>query len=394
MKKSRITAIISIMSLSFLTMSITATTPALASIGKAFPGIDGSTLILLSTLPALAVVPFSILAGKLAGSKIKFRTLALLGTLIITIAGVLPYFINDFYAILATRAIFGAGAGLIAPLPTTLIMDLFDGNTRENLMGMNNVVMNAGGMAFQMIAGILCAIYWRNTFIVYLICIITLMFVFFFLPEPTKVENKIEDTEIKGGMNAVAYIWISAFVLLVFFTYPFYLNMSSLIEQGNLGTAAVTGLVLTVSTVGGMLASTFFGIVFRFAKRRTVSIGFFFCTVSYIIVIFGNSVVAFTLASLLSGFGMGFIGPAVFMNVGLAVAPATRAFAMSLMMALPNLAMFLTSYFFAFIKSAFNITYNRYIFVIGLAFYMFGAIFFWFVNLDKKRKNEEVETLE
>jgi len=391
MKKSNITTIVSIMTLAFMATCLMAMNPALASIGNAFPEIDGTTLTLISTLSMLVVVPFSLLAGKVAGSKVKYRTLALVGILIVSFFGILPYFLNNFYIILISRAFCGAGAGIISPLPSTLIMQLFDGKTRENLMGMNNLAFNAGGMVFQLIAGLLCAIYWRNTFFVYAICVIGLMIVFFMLPEPPRIEEKDENSGKKEGITGKAYFWIFTYVLIVFFTYPLFLNMSSLVEKGNLGTAAVSGFILTMSTVGGIVASALFGMMFRFAKRRTVSIGFFLCAVSYVIMIFENNVVAFTMASVLSGLGIGFVTPTAFMYLGLEVEPAARPFAMSLMMGLPNLAMFATSYFFSFIKYIFNITYPRYIFVIGLVFYAASAIYFWFSKIKINGNNVKEE---
>lgn len=393
MQKSKITTITAIMTISFLATCLMAMNPALASIGNAFPEISIDTLMLISTLPMLIVVPFALLAGKVAGNKVKYRTLAMTGMIIIAIFGTLPYFLNDFYIILVSRALCGAGAGLISPLSSALIMDFFDGKTRENLIGINNLAFNAGGMVFQMVAGLLCAIYWRNTFIIYLISVLGLVIIFFMLPEPEKAKEGEENTGKKDKIPGKAYLWIFTYVLIVFFTYPLFLNMSSLIEQGNLGTAAVSGFILMMSTMGGMVSSLFFGSMFRWAKVKTVSIAFFLLAVAYLIMIFENSVVAFTIASVLSGIGMGFVAPTCFMYVGQEVSSAVRPFAMALLMALPNLAMFLTSYFFSFIKFAFSITYSRYIFVIGLVFYIIGTVYFWFKKAQTPEKPSEAEAI-
>ncbi len=393
MKKNKITAIIAIMLLAFLTVSNGATTPALASIGQAFPNVDRSTLIMLSTLPMLALVPFSILSGKLAGNKIKYRTLALVGSLFIVVAGISPYFLNDFYAILIARGFCGVGVGLVSPLYSTLILNLFEGKMRENLMGTARFVASIGGMIFQMLGGLLCAINWRYTFFTYILCAIAFVLIFFMLPEPPKIEKQVavDGVKQKGGITRVAFAWIILYTFLTFFTYPFYVNMSLLVAQNNLGTAAASGFILTMSSVGGMIASTLFGAVFRFAKRKTLPIGFSLCAVTFTIMIFGNSVPAFAVAAAISGFAFGLIYPAILMYVGLEVTPAARAFAMALMMALPDLAMFSTSYFFSFIKSAFNITYDRYIFVIGLVFYIVCIIVLSFVKVKAKEDEAEIE---
>lgn len=391
MSKKKITAIVAIMLLAFLSMSSGATTPALASIGEAFPNIDHSTLILLSTLPMLLVVPFSMLSGKLVGYKVKYRTLALIGLTIISVAGLVPFFLNSFYGILVARAFSGVGVGLVSPLANTLILNLFEGKTRDSLMGMSRVLNSAGGMTFQLIGGVLCSINWRYTFFAYSICVLGLVLIFFMLPEPPKmVHEEVKDangkvsSNGKGGLGAVALIWISLYALMTFFTYPFYINMSSLVAEGNLGTAATSGFILTLSSLGGIIGSSIFGMIFRYLKQKIVPIGFVLCIMTFGIMLFFNSVVAFAIASFLCGFGFGLVAPAINIYTGLSVSPASRGFAMALMMALPNLAMFLTSYFFAFIKSTFNITYDRFMFIFAIGFYIIVTIVFSFVKIGPK----------
>lgn len=396
MNKKGLSVIIAILLLALLDASNNATTPAIASIGKAFPTIDNSTIILLSTLPMLFIVPFSLLSGKLAGVKIKYRTLALIGILLIGIAGVTPFFLDNFYAILAARAVSGIGIGLSAPLANAYILNMFEGKTMQKLMGLSRVSSSAGGMTFQMIGGILCAMNWRNTFLVYSIALVGVIYLFFKLPEPPKHEKPVVIKGIKRSnkINSTAIIWILLYTFMTFFTYPFYINMSSLVANGNLGDAATSGLILTTSSLAGMIGSFIFGYIYKFLNRKIIPIGFILCTMTYVIMIFCNNAIAFAIASFLTGFGFGLIVPAVNMYAGLAVPPESRAFAMSLIFALPNLAMFSTSYFFNFIKMAFNITYDRYIFVIGIFFYVFCGILFAvkdFVPKEKSTTEEQIQ---
>jgi MFS family permease len=65
---------------------------------------------------------------------------------------------NNFTGILIMRCIFGAGLGIISPIPAALIMNFFSGKEVENLMGYNGVIQNVGGIVFQMIGGILCVV--------------------------------------------------------------------------------------------------------------------------------------------------------------------------------------------------------------------------------------------
>lgn len=386
-RKKTAAEIIAVMSLSFLLMAVGATTPALASIGRFFPTVDGNTLILLTTLPQLTLVPFSIFAGEIAGNSIGYRPLALLGALVITIAGIVPYILNDFTAILVARSILGAGIGLISPLPSALIMNLFEGKMRENLMGMVTLLTNAGNLFFMMIGGALCAIGWRNTFFAYFIGIPVFAMIFFLLPEPPKVGKPSSAASApvpKGKITGAAIFWMAVYGSITFFTYPFFLNMSEMVKTNNLGNSAVSGFIVSMSTIGGMAASGVFGWIFRVTRRFTVPIGFALCAAGFLPMIFETNVPVFAAASFLIGFAFGLILPAVSMYIGFAVVPSARVFALSLMMGIPNLTMFLTSYFFSFIKSVFHITYDRYIFVIGLVYYAVNILILLIVKTPYK----------
>ena len=180
------------------------------------------------------------------------------------VGGTAPYFMNSFIGILVMRAILGIGLGIIYPIPAALIMNLFEGTSRENLMGFNGVIQNIGGIVFQMIGGILCAINWRNTFLAYILGIIPLIIVVFLLPEPTKIE--------KVKIPGMVYVWAVIILVYTILLYPILTGMSSLIINNNLGTAAGAALVLTMFTVGGMVSGAVFRKVFHIANRFTFAI--------------------------------------------------------------------------------------------------------------------------
>ena len=75
--------------------------------------------------------------------------------------GVAPAFLNNFTTLLLSRAVFGIGIGLLSPLGNALVLGLFEGQERANMLGLGGVVMNLGGIAFQMLVGFLAAISWR-----------------------------------------------------------------------------------------------------------------------------------------------------------------------------------------------------------------------------------------
>ncbi|MEY7999111.1 hypothetical protein AB8U03_02660 [Clostridium sp. Mt-5] len=106
-------AIIAIMATGLLIMGIGATSPALASIAQAFPNVSPTLIMLIATLPPLVLVPFSLLTGKLAGSKLKYKTLAVIGIILFVIGGFLSVFffslIESLFSIASDRFPFVFG---------------------------------------------------------------------------------------------------------------------------------------------------------------------------------------------------------------------------------------------------------------------------------------------
>jgi MFS family permease len=51
------------------------------------------------------------------------------------------------------------------PLGNALILSLYEGQERANMLGLSGVVMNLGGIALQLLGGILAAIRWNYAFL-------------------------------------------------------------------------------------------------------------------------------------------------------------------------------------------------------------------------------------
>ncbi|MEY7999113.1 MFS transporter [Clostridium sp. Mt-5] len=383
-------AIISIMAVAFLMMGVGATSPALASIGGAFPDITSTLIMLIATLPPLVLVPFSILTGRLAGSKAKYKTLAVIGIIFFVIGGTVPYFLSNFIVILFMRALLGVGLGFITPLSGALIMNLFSGHERENLMGISNVIASVGGIVFQIVGGLLCAINWRDTFLIYLIGIAVLIIVVLMLPEPSiSQEKESGNTPEKVKMNIIVYMWAIFYLIFILLTYPMLTGISGLILKNNYGTAATAGVTLTMWTVGSMIGGAIFGKIVQKIKRYVITLSLVFCAIGYVFIIIGigGGLMFFNIGTTVFGVGAGLIAPGVMYYAGLAVRPEGRAMVMGLVMAFMNLGGFLSAFFFSLVESLFHITADRFPFVFGsICFVIFAVIYGIFVISQSKKK--------
>jgi len=342
-----------VLAIAFITMGVGTVTPALNVIFGAFPQESLTTLLLVSTLPSLTVIPATLIAGSLAGNKVKYKNLAIIGILLFIIGGVAPYFASDWTVVLIERAVFGIGLGIISPLPNALAMGLYEGDKVASMMGMITLLMNIGGMFLQFLGGFCAGFGWNFAFLPHALGILSLLAVIFFLPEPPKQNASIEAGKVITKEKIPGKLWLVAgvFGFSVMLIYPLLVNMSSLLETGNLGDSTTAGIVLAFYTIGGMAAGVLFGQIFKATKKYILSIGLFAAAIGIAMVLFGGNVVLVTIGTALAGFAFSIGMPAVFMIVSMIVKPSQQALATSIILAAMNLFAFLSTYWIAITTS-------------------------------------------
>ena len=140
--------IMAIMAIFFTSMGVAAVSPAMAKFAAHFKGYNYA---LISTMPTLFVVPTTLWAGSVAGTKVKYKTLSLVGIILFIAGGILPFFItNSFWFLIFCRALFGIGAGLRSSLGNALIIQLLPEEKQPAYLGYGTLVSNFGGIVFQM----------------------------------------------------------------------------------------------------------------------------------------------------------------------------------------------------------------------------------------------------
>ncbi|MBC3797328.1 MFS transporter [Acetobacterium tundrae] len=338
-------SIFTIMALAFFGMGVGTITPALNAIFVQFNTLPITTLLLVSTLPSLLVIPATIVAGSVAGSKVKYKTLAILGMTLFVLGGVAPYFATDFTVILIERAVFGIGLGIMSPLANSLVMGLYEGDKLATMTGIVTLAMNIGGMILQYMGGYFASIGWNYSFLPHGLGIISLIMVIFFLPEPAQAPVTVQ-TELVPKEKLPLKVWITVLVYGIFTLtiYPMLVNMSTLIVNRGLGTTATAGIVLAIFTIGGMLAGSVFGKLFKISNRFVLALGFAIAVAGSLVVVYAGNVYILSVGAFLGGFAMSTLIPGCMMIIGMTAKPAQMAFAVSLFFAGMNLFGFLSTY--------------------------------------------------
>lgn len=346
MKHIKTMSIISVMSIFFLVSGPLIINPALQNISEDFPEIPFTTVQMLATMPNLVATLFALIAGTVAGSKIKYKTLLVTAGLLFAIAGTAPYFMRDFNAIFISRVVFGIGVGLVIPLGNALVMRLYDGQKRANMMGLGSMIINAGGVFYTMLSGFITTINVNYTWIIHLSALIPMILVALFLPEPEKTEQ-VDGGKVKMPINV--YLICTVFGLVIMLFFPMLLNMSTIVINEKLGNAVTAGTILSMNTVGGIIGGAIFGKTFKLVGRYIIPFALVLQVLGLGICFYANSVMILMAGTTITGIAIFLIFPAVLMDIVQMVPPAGVAPASGIMMGLMNLGVFASTFFMGFL---------------------------------------------
>lgn len=378
--------LIALFAFAFLGMEVGATTPALASIGAAFPDVPFSTIVLIATLPSLFCIPSSLLAGRLAGSVMKYRTIVILAAGINVIAGVAPFFMHSMTGILVCRALFGISSGAVYPLVPGLVFAYFlNDQQRANYTGAAYMCMSIGGVVFQMLGGILCTYKWNYTFLVYLIGIISFVLITIFMPEPERRTSASgEEIKVKYHIPVKVYGMALLGLCLFILEYPFLTGMSSLVMAETLGSPAVAATIVTMFSVGAVILGSTYGFFYKYFKKYMFSFGMAIFGIGYLILLATQSVAAYMVSGFCVGYGVMCLINSLNMWAGKAVEKEVSAFAISIIQAIFSLGGFLSGFVVAFITNLFHATSIKFPYLYGLIVIVVAFVIYTIVATMKK----------
>ena len=250
---------IAVLSLSLLTvMSGAAVAPAVADIIAYFP--DASPLIgkMVLTTPALTIIPVALITG-IMSRRVSQKRLVYVGILFYLVGGTGGGISHSIPFLLSMRAVLGIGVGILMPLSTGIIADFWSGYEKTKIMGLASASNNLGGIIATLLSGLLAAISWRASFLIYLLGIPVLILVLFFMPEQQPKQTQDKQTG-QGTVSLGFYImWgLGMFLLMVaFYTVP--VNIALYIQENHLGDSRMAGLAMAVLTASSFLTGLVFG---------------------------------------------------------------------------------------------------------------------------------------
>lgn len=294
---------LALMSLYFFSMGYTVITPSLSKMAEAFPD---QPYLLINSLPTLFLGITGLVFGSVAGKRLSFRALAVMGSLLCVVGGCLPAFFGDFGFVMLCRAVFGVGLGLLVPMSNALVNLNFEGNRRSYLLGVGSLVMNVGGIVLQMLGGYLAEIGWRYVFLGYIPYVVALVMSLFIRSAP------VPDRGSDGDGFSLRTIAAPVILMFVFgiLQYTIMASTSGYYVDRDFGGPAASGTALSMFTVGGVIGGVCFGYLMRLSHRAVMPLVAATYVIGPLMMIMAPSSVVAVIALTIMGFGFGLIIPA------------------------------------------------------------------------------------
>ena len=353
---------IAALSVALLMYTTSMTTPALAEIAKAFPSAAPETVKLLSTIPSLMMVIFALVAGKLT-QVMSIKKVITISMVLIFVGGIPSAFVGDLNFMLAMRVVFGAGYGMVFPMASAVITDLFTGTQANKLMGFKSAVGAAAGVVFQSLGGFLAAYNWRFSFFGFFLVIPIAVLIWFKLPDTgvKKAEKAADGSTVQEKkLTTMTYVLALLCALLNIMQFSFMTNVAMVMSADKLGDAGQASFVLSTFTAGSFVIGMLYGSMSKFLKQYAASFGALCVGIAFVILIMAPGYPVMLVAAVIFGIGFGTFNPAITMAVaGSAASPKYAALAISVYTCGTGIGQFLSPYILKFIRGLFGMTSAR-----------------------------------
>ena len=173
---------------------------------------------LLLTIPSVMVAIFAPFAGMFIDKIGRLKPL-FVGIVLFILGGSSGYFLENFYYILAGRAVLGFSVALIMTASLALVGDYFEDKERHKFMSLQGMFVGLSGIVFILSGGFLAHLGWNYPFLIYLVPLLFLPLVFTSLKEVPRTHKHI-DIDIEINTNLLPVYITGFFSMLLFYMLP------------------------------------------------------------------------------------------------------------------------------------------------------------------------------
>lgn len=259
---------------------------------------------LLLTVPSLVIAAVAPFAGMIADRFGRLRPL-FAGVVLFVVGGSSGFYLEDFYAILAGRALLGFSVALIMTSTTALIGDYFDEKGRHRFMSIQGMAVGLGGIVFILLGGYLAQLGWNEPFLIYLLPLFFLPMLLKALYEPRRLHTHAAGTEAISPKLLKVYL-AGFFSMLLFYMLP--TQMPYLVINELHGTPSSIGhFVAFALLVNALTAKQYARIRARFTYAQIFVFIYFFFGMGLLVMSLVTTPHQLFFASAFMGVGFGLV---------------------------------------------------------------------------------------
>ena len=302
---TRILEKMSLLGLSLLLISAFSISTALPPMLDYYsPTFSAAQVELLVSVPSFSVVAM-LLLNSFIDKWLSDRQLIVTGLLLLSSAGIFPFFVQAYPLVLLSRIAFGMGIGLINAKAITIISQRYQGKERVQMLGIRGSMELIGGASCSLLVGQLLKIHWTFAFLIYGFGFVILIMYLLFVPSMEQVEKK-QITKRKQVLNKKDLGMILGMALLAGFVICINSSISLRVPlfqiAGKTIASGQSALVLSLEQGIGIIAGLSFASLIGHFKNRLLPIVMFLLAVC----LFGMSVASNLPILILSSVGVGF----------------------------------------------------------------------------------------
>jgi MFS family permease len=295
---------------------LTPVVPLLLAQFKDVPYHDYLVMGGILTMPALCVLLFSPVAGWMA-DRLGRRGLLVAAMTVYAFVGVAPVFLDNVYAIIASRVAVGICESIVMTVSTTLISDYFQGPARERWLASQTAVASISALGIIYLGGQLGAAYgWRGPFYLYLYSLPLAFCVLKSIWEPTAGALGVPD-DTAGGEDVryrvlprARIFGICAITLLASISFYTVItkNAEALVSLG-VSDAAQIGKLTMLASIGVPLGTFVFWGLSRLPIGWLLCIDFALVGAGFVLMGRALDPASYALGSFVNQFGCGLVLP-------------------------------------------------------------------------------------
>lgn len=309
MEKASILALSLVLTTAF---SISSSLPAMFQYYKNY---SSSQVELLVSLPSIGIMSL-LMFNSVLERFVSERFMIILGLILYSICGLIPFFNQSYNLVFASRFVFGLGLGMMNPRAIAIISERFQGRERVQMLGYRGSAEVVGMALLTLAVGQLLHFGWTTTFLIYTVGFIVLALYLMFVPYEKNESDKHKHLKSVRKMTR-KQINLSIFLafiagMIVCANVAITLRIPSLVLQAEIGNAETASWILSCMQLVGILAGVSFASLVSVLKNRLLTVTGIVFGLSQVMIGFSSQIWLLSLSALLAGFAYSVSLTAVF----------------------------------------------------------------------------------